>query len=91
MAGAACKVVINNGLQALTRSVERILTDPDIHMERVPEEERLLLIQRLADCDLATYSTEKHMPDGGVAAILKRLEKWGVVTAEVWEIYRRPD
>lgn len=89
MAGAACKVVINNGLRAMIDSAERILIDPDVHQGRIPEKERCGLIQRLADVDLATYSG-KGMPEGGAAGILVALERWGVVTAEVWEVFKRP-
>ena len=90
MAGAACKVVIDQGLAALISAIERILLDPDVHGGRIPEQDRLDLIQRLADCDLAIYSGGP-VPAGGVAGILMDLEKWGVVTPEVWEIYRKPE
>lgn len=91
MAGAACKVVINHGLAAATVAVERILIDPNVHGGRVPEKERGELIQRLADCDLALYSGGK-MPAGGVAGIMVELEeKWGVLSPEIWEVFKRPE
>lgn len=91
MAGAACKVVINQGMIAMTRAVERILINPAVHGDRIPDKERLELIQRLADCDIAVYSGGT-LPEGGVAGILVELEeKWKVVTPEVWEIYRKPE
>lgn len=89
MAGAACKVVINNGLRGLIDGVEKVLLDPDIHAGRLPEPTRLDLVQRLADVDLGAYSG-RALPAGGIAGILLALEKHGLVTDEVWEIFRRP-
>lgn len=90
MAGAACKVVINQIIRAIVAAVERILLDPDVHTGRLTDAERALYIQRLADLDLATY-TGAPMPRGGVAGILVELEKHGIVTDEVWQILRRPE
>lgn len=89
MAGAACKVVINNGIKALTESLERILIDPNVHQDRLPEDVRLDLIQRMADVDLSTYSG-CLMPPGGLTGVMVELERHGLVTAEVWEVYARP-
>jgi hypothetical protein len=89
MAGAACKVVINNGVKALMESIERILLDVQIHANRLTDDERLDLIQRLADVDISTY-TGKESPMGGLTGILIELEGHGLVTDEVWQIYNRP-
>lgn len=89
MAGAACKVIINQGLRGLIEGIERVLIDPAVHQDRIPEKEREELIQRLADVDLASYSGQ-GMPEGGAAGILLALEKWNVVTPEVWEVFKRP-
>lgn len=89
MAGAACKVVINNGVKALMGAIERILLSKEIHADRLLESVRLDLIQRLADVDIATY-TGKEAPVGGLTGILVELERYGLVTDEVWQIYCRP-
>lgn len=89
MAGPACKIVINMGIKALTEAIERILIDPDVHQERIPTTARLDLIQRLADIDLGVYAGD-GIPQGGLSGILLELEKYHVVTPEVWEIYKRP-
>jgi hypothetical protein len=92
MAKAACKVIINGTLAALVRSIETVLTVPSIHQDRIPQEERIALIQRLADVDLASYTGDRALlPAGGVAAILVDLERYGLVSDEVWIILRRPE
>lgn len=90
MAGPACKVVIDSLLGALASAIERVLLDPDVHMGRIPETDRLDLVQRLADIELAAWSGS-DMPHGGVSGLLLALEKHKVVTAEIWEILRRPE
>lgn len=90
MAGAACKVIINNGVQGLIKAIETVLTDSNIHQDRIPYEDRMVLIQKLADVDLASYSECVQAPTGGVAGILLQLEKYGLVTDEVWQVYRKP-
>lgn len=90
MAGAACKVIINNGVQGLIKSIETILTNSDIHQERISYDDRMVLIQKLADVDLASYNECVQAPIGGVAGILVELEKYGIVTDEVWQVFRQP-
>ena len=90
MAGGACKIIINNGMAALSKSIETILTNPDIHTNRLDEDKRYELIQRQADCDLALYKGHS-MPDGGLGGILLELESLGIVTDEVWQIYAKPE
>ena len=89
MAGPACKVVIDHGLHAAMSAAERILIDPSVHMDRIPEEARMGLIQMLAEVAIAAYQGGR-VPHGGVAGILVMLEQYGIVTAEVWSIFRRP-
>lgn len=90
MAGAACKVIINMMLRALIQAVETILLDASINQGKIPETVRLTLIQRLADIDLATY-TGDFMPSGGVRGIVREMQKYDLVTAEVWAILNNID
>jgi len=91
MAGAACKVIINNGVRALIESTERILTDPTIHQDKIPYEDRMALIQKLADIDIvAMTGNVSIMPVGGVVSIVEELQNYGLVTDEVWEVFNRP-
>jgi hypothetical protein len=91
MAGAACKVVINNGVRALIQSVEIVLIDRDVHQDRIPFEERMVFIQRLADIDIASLTGDVElMPTGGVLGILIDLEKYNIVTKEVWKVFAKP-
>lgn len=90
MAGAACKVIINMSLRALIQAVETILLNPQINQGKIPENDRLMLVQRLADIDLATY-TGDFMPSGGVRGIVMEMQKHGLVTDEVWMILSQLD
>lgn len=90
MAGAACKVIINGGVKALTDSIERILIDPNVHQNRMSDAVREKLIQQLADNDLAAYRGSCAVT-GGLVEILLELERLRLVTEEVWEVYKRPD
>ena len=91
MAGVACKIIINNGMGALAQSLESALTSPLVRGEMVKAEICDALIQRMADIDLATYDPEAHeMPPGGLAGVMLELQGYGVITDEVWEVYRRP-
>lgn len=90
MAGAACKVIINMLLRALIQSVETILLNANINQGKIPEPTRLALVQRLADIDLATY-TGDFMPSGGVRGIVREMQKYDLVTDEVWSILNNLD
>jgi len=90
MAGAACKIIINMMLAAITKGLEQVLMSPLVRDEMLSAEKCGVLIQRLADIDLAVYGGGR-MPAGGLAAVLLELEREGVLTEEVWEILRKPD
>lgn len=91
MAREACKIIIDNGVRALVDSIERILIDKDVYEGRLPENVRLALIQRLADTDLSVFEGDTNlMPEGGLTGILLELQKYGLVTEEVWLVYRKP-
>lgn len=89
MARNICKIIINEGLQALTRSLEEALINPDINMGKIPDDKRRELVQRMADIDIATYG-RGEMPEGGILGIMKELEDLGLITEDVWQIYARP-
>ena len=92
MSGQVCKVIINMLLQALMKALETILLTPAIHRDRLPEDVRMSLIQKLADIDLASYRGDGSLlPDGGLAGIVEVLQDHGMVTDEVWEILHRPE
>lgn len=92
MAAAACKIIINNGLQALMQGLEKILLDPDIYGSfDLPELDRLELVQRLADCDLAVYTGNASLlPEKGLSGVLADLQAHGLVTDEVWTVFQKP-
>lgn len=84
MAGIVCKAAINSLTIALMEALERILTDPDIHGDKIPESARNKMIQQMADLDLATYK--------GLSNILLTLQNdYGVVSDDVWVILNKPD
>lgn len=89
MAGGACKLLINGGIGALTKGLEIILTNPAINMGKIPDRERKEMIQRLADCDIAAY-TGGEMPKGGVSGIALELQRYDLLSDDIWEIYARP-
>lgn len=90
MARVYCKIIINEGLMALMRSLEKILTDPDIHMGLIPDEKRRSMVDRMAKIDIASYG-KGPMPEGGLGGILLELEDLGFITPDVWQIYARPE
>jgi len=91
MAGAACKYIINNQQQALSRSLEAILTNPDIHQALIPDADRKSLIQDLANLDIAAWKGDAtRLCSGGLLGIVKRLEGYGLISPDVWEILPKP-
>lgn len=84
MAGAACKIIINNGIGGLSKSIEQVLTSPLVRGLMLGIEECDRLIDRLAKVDLACYNPDIHpMPKGGLRGILLELKDYGVITDEV--------
>ena len=84
MAGIVCKAAINSLIIALTQALERILTDPNIHGDKIPESARRAMIQEMANIDLETYK--------GLSSILVKLQTdYGVISNDVWEILNRPE
>jgi len=85
MAGAACKVIINNGVGGLSRAIETVLTHPLVRDKMLSSSRCDELIQKLADVDRASYDPECcKMPEGGLRGILVELRKEKVITDEVF-------
>lgn len=85
MAGAACKVLANNGVRALTVSLERILTEAELNGGLIEDGERRKLIQAMADIDAVIMhggTVEMSLVD-----IMRRLEEIGVLSPDVWSVY----
>lgn len=89
MGGPACKVVINGGIGALSQSLERILTDPNLNGGKIPEEMRLRLIQDFADLDNCTYDGKGRGSACSLIGIMEELESVGVLTSDVWRVYNK--
>lgn len=94
MAGAACKIIIDETMRGLMRGLERVLLSPLVRDKMIPAAECDRLIQTMADIELSAYSglvaTDKVIP--GLVDILKDLEEYGVITKEVWGLlHRTPD
>lgn len=92
MAGRICKIILNDGRQALADSLEEILLDPSIVEEfSLPETKRQELIQAMANIDIASMNGDTALlPAKGLLGIVVELEAYGLVTDEVWKIYARP-
>lgn len=87
MAGAACKVIINNGLHAVNSSLEQILTAPWVR-QKIGEAMADGMLQQMADLDLSHYLGASHPgPRGGLRAILYQLVQLGILTDEIWGIF----
>lgn len=85
MAGAACKVLENNGVRALTVSLERILTEPNLHGGKIEDRERRAMIQQLADIDAIAYhgGTVKI----SLVDIMIRLQELEILSPDIWTVY----
>lgn len=89
MAGAACKVIINNGVRALTTSLEQILITMPLD-GLLSEKDRKEMIQELADVDIASYSGGSGVaPSASLISIMERLQSLGILSDDVWQIYQR--
>lgn len=87
MAGAACKVLENNGIRALSVSLERILIEPELNGGLIYDKERKEMLQQMADIDRVAYhggTVEVSYVD-----IMVRLEGMGVLSPDIWNIYAR--
>jgi len=90
--GPACKIILNDGVGGLSKSLERVLMSPLVRDVMYPASECDKLIERLAKIDLAAYDPHANeMPAGGLSGILLELETGGVFTSEIWQFFKRPD
>ncbi len=90
MAGAACKIIINNGTRALSESMERILISPEVLAGRMSKDEAGSLLDRLVNLDLAACDGDKTPTGDSLLRVLGELVKYGIVTDEVWRLYKGP-
>lgn len=88
MAGAACKVIINNGIRGLSQSLETVLMSPLVRDKMLPAKDCDTMIQWLADIDIATYEGGQ-VPYGGLRGVMLKLQSAGVLTDEVWDIFAK--
>lgn len=94
MAGAACKIIIDDLIRSLNSSLEQVLMSPLVRDNMLSACECDKLIQRMANIDLRTYvgaEVENTMQGDGLVEILKTLQRCGVITSEVWVILNRGD
>lgn len=89
MAGAACKVIINNMTRSLSEGMEETLTMPAVR-EKIGPDVADVLLTRLVAIDLAAI-TGTSCDDDSLLAILKELVGMGIVTDEVWTFLREPE
>lgn len=91
MAGAACKIIINQSTQAVTASLEQVLTIPWVR-EKISPAKADALLQELADLDIAHYlgTAAPVAPARGLAHLVWDLVDLGVFTDEVWRILAKP-
>lgn len=87
MAGAACKVIINQLTTGLSMGLEKALTMPLVR-EKLGEGRSDALLDRLVHVDLAGY--DGTWPKDSLSAILSDLVDSGVVTDEVWRLLKKP-
>lgn len=91
MAGAACKVIINNMTRGLSESMERVLIMPAVR-DRIGALGADVLLTRLVDIDLVAICGDKgSSTQEGLLDVLKELVTLGVVTDEVWTFLREPE
>lgn len=94
MAGAACKIIINDGVGGLSKSIEKVLTSPLVRDRMMPSAMCDELIQALADFDLRLYTGVDPRRRTGCAAVceglrdvLGVLKSAEVITDEVMEVF----
>lgn len=90
MAGAACKVIIDNMRQAVDQSLREVLLSPLVRDVMIPAEKCNTYLQRMVDLDLAAYRGTSPYSRDSLACICKDLERDKVFTREIWEILYDP-
>jgi len=88
MAGAACKIIINQGTRAMSESMAEVLRMPVV-VQKIGPEKMHELTQRLADIDIVAVhgcTPELAMPDGGLLGVAKALYDLGIFTDDVRKV-----
>ncbi len=91
MAGVACKIIINQLIRALSKSLERILSNPLIRdSDKISASEADALLDRLVHLDLDAADGAGSAGTDGLLAIVADLVRRGIVTDEVWRVLKNP-
>lgn len=95
MSGPVCKVIINDMTRALSQSLEKILIDPSINGGKIPEADRLAMIQDLANIDLCAFAGADSItvgvnPPSTMLEMVARLDSYGLISPDVWVILPAP-
>lgn len=78
-----CKIIINEGIRALSMALERILTSPDVMTALGPVKSDDY-IKRLQEVDLVAYCG--GVGNGGLKGIVSDLVRDGILHADVWKL-----
>jgi len=89
MSRQACKIIIDGGVWGLSESLRQILTEPALNRGKIPDENRINLLDKLVKIDTAAYRGGE-VPGYGLAGIMIQLEDYGLVSPDVWEVFARP-
>jgi hypothetical protein len=106
MAGAACKIIIDNMREGIARGLEQVLTSPLVRGKMLDEQTCNDMLQTLVNIDLRSYTgveyggtplescdrdSERRERGYGYMDIIAELVRLGVFTDEVWVMLRHPD
>lgn len=88
---AACKIIINEMLEAMLRALQEILTSPLVRDHMLPCDQCDTLLDELATIELRMVNPS-HVTDKArtLNHIVADLVNAGVVTERVWEILSPP-
>ncbi len=92
MAGAACKVIIDNMRAAVDASLREVLVSPLVRGPMITAEKSDGYLQRMVDLDLRVYTGRRvgTRKADSLAKICKDLQADGVFTQEIWQILAEP-
>lgn len=86
---APCKVIINNVTGALRSAIENILTNEELHENKIPKERRMQILDGMRSADEFAYSGKYLMkyPVLSLREILLEFETYKVIPpGEVWGV-----
>lgn len=85
MAGAACKIIINDLTRAISESLEKILTSPLIRDQgKITSAEADAMLSRLVDFEIAGY--QGAATGEGLVTFVHELVDRGIITDEIWKV-----